>query len=364
MKKLNFILVIALILMQTSAFAQSEPADSTGLPGDNFSLQGALEMFKTSKSPEDFEKKINQEDNHVNNLDLNGDGEIDYIRVEDKMEGDVHALILQVPVNEDEVQDIAVIEIEKTGEESAILQIVGDEDIYGPDVYAEPFEEEAQMDGKGGPSADISVTRIVINVWFWPSVRFVYAPGYRVWVSPYRWAVYPRWWRPWRPHPWRWHHSRCTVYRTNYRVVHTHRVVNAHRVYRPHRSASVTVKKRTTTVGVKKTKSGKTVVGKKTTTTTVKKTPQGNKKAATRTTTTKAGKQGNKTGVKRTTTTTKAGKQGNKTGVKRTTTTTKAGKKGNTSGVKRTKTTTKAGKKGNKAGVKRTKTTTTRKRKN
>ncbi|KAA3626250.1 MAG: hypothetical protein DWQ02_20575, partial [Bacteroidetes bacterium] len=198
MKKLNFILVIALILMQTSAFAQSEPADSTGLPGDNFSLQGALEMFKTAKSPEDFEKKINQEDSHVNNLDLNEDGEIDYIRVEDKMDGNVHALILQVPVNEDEVQDIAVIEIEKTGDEHAILQIVGDEDMYGKDVYAEPFEEEAQMDGKGGPSGDITVRRIVVNVWLWPSVRFMYAPGYTVWVSPYYWRVYPRWWRPWR----------------------------------------------------------------------------------------------------------------------------------------------------------------------
>ena len=30
--------------------------DSTGLPGDNFSLQGALEMFKKASSPEEFEK--------------------------------------------------------------------------------------------------------------------------------------------------------------------------------------------------------------------------------------------------------------------------------------------------------------------
>lgn len=349
MKKLNFLLVFAFLLMQTSLLAQTEPADSTGLPGDNFSLQGALEMFKLSSSPEDFEKRINQEDNHVNNLDLNDDGEIDYIRVEGKKEGDFHALILQVPVNETEIQDIAVIEIEKNGEENALLQIVGDEDLYGPDIFAEPFEEETKMDGKGGPSGDITVARLVVNVWFWPSVRFMYAPSYVVWVSPYRWRVYPRWWRPWRPHPWRFHYSRAYVYHRSYRVVHTHRVVNAHRVYRPHRSASVTVKRKTTTVGVKKTASG-TVVKKKTTTTTtgVKKTPRGNKKAATKTTTTTGA-------VRKSDGTTKAGRK----------TTTKTAAKGkNKQGVRKTTTTTKAAKKGNKAGVKRTKTTTTRKRRN
>lgn len=66
--------------------AQNESGiDSTGLPGDNFSLQGALQLFQNASSPEDFEKQLNTESNHVNNLDLNGDGDIDYIRVVDKM---------------------------------------------------------------------------------------------------------------------------------------------------------------------------------------------------------------------------------------------------------------------------------------
>lgn len=57
---------------------------------------------------------INSEDNHVNNLDLNADGDIDYIKVIDKSDGDVHAFVLQVIVSETENQDIAVIEMEKT----------------------------------------------------------------------------------------------------------------------------------------------------------------------------------------------------------------------------------------------------------
>ncbi|MBP1651488.1 MAG: hypothetical protein H6Q26_1645, partial [Bacteroidetes bacterium] len=41
--------ISALLLCFTiavSASAQDQEADSTGLPGDNFSLQGALDLFK------------------------------------------------------------------------------------------------------------------------------------------------------------------------------------------------------------------------------------------------------------------------------------------------------------------------------
>jgi len=63
----------------SSETSETETAtDSTGLPGDNFSLAGALELFKNATSLESFEKMINEESNKVNNLDLNGDGEIDY----------------------------------------------------------------------------------------------------------------------------------------------------------------------------------------------------------------------------------------------------------------------------------------------
>ncbi len=95
-------------------------------------------MFQNSSSPEDFEKAINTEGNHVNNLDLDGDGDIDYVRVVGKMDKDFHVFVLQVSVSATENQDIAVIEIEKTGTETAIIQIIGDEDIYGEQVIVEP----------------------------------------------------------------------------------------------------------------------------------------------------------------------------------------------------------------------------------
>ena len=67
-----------------SAMAQEPQADSTGLPGDNFSLAGALDLFKRNIEMEKFEEELNTDTTHVNNLDLDGNGETDYVRVETK----------------------------------------------------------------------------------------------------------------------------------------------------------------------------------------------------------------------------------------------------------------------------------------
>lgn len=285
-----FSLLIALMSGMIHLNAQSQPGvDSTGLPGDNFSLQGALHLFKNAASPEDFEQQLNTESNHVNNLDLNGDGEIDYVRVIDKADGDVHAFILQVPVSEKESQDVAVIELEKTGDTSAVLQIIGDEEIYGEQVIVEPDGGEENVKGNKGGTPDVvalDLTRIVVNVWGWPTVRFVYAPVYRPWVSPWRWHYYPAWWRPWRPFSWRAWHPYHRHYHRSFVVVHTHRVTRAHRVYTPVRTTSVTVRHRHSTVigNYKVKRTTATVKGPRGNTTQVRKTtvkgPRGNVKAS------------------------------------------------------------------------------------
>ena len=344
MKRLHLGILIALLFAQAALLAQAPTPESTGYDGDNFSLEGALALLKTADSPEDFEKKLNQKDNDVNNLDLNQDGEIDYIRIEDNQGDGAHAFVLQVAIGEDDVQDIAVIEIEKTGTDEAILQIIGDEDVFGEQKIVEPYEESETTQGHKGGFGEFSERGIFVNVWFWPSIRFVYAPAYRPWVSPWRYRVYPRWYRPYKPRPYYVFAPLTVRYRVHYRPTTIHRVTRAHRVYQPRRRSSVVVHKRTTTV--RATKSTKMVKGKKTTKTTT------------------VGKKGNKVGMKQTQSTTKAAKKGNKAGVKHTKTTTKAAKKGNKAGVKHTKTTTKAGKKGNKARVTKTKKTTVKRRRN
>ncbi|MBK8505218.1 MAG: hypothetical protein IPL46_25275 [Saprospiraceae bacterium] len=90
--------------------------ERTGYDGDYFSLEGAIEIFKQAHSIRDFERKINSKNAYVNNLDLNFDGRIDYVRVEHRRQGDFHAIIMQVPIDKYDLQDVAVIEIEKSDE--------------------------------------------------------------------------------------------------------------------------------------------------------------------------------------------------------------------------------------------------------
>lgn len=248
MKRLSLISMACLMAFGYSAQAQYQDvsvyyADSTGLPGDNFSLQGALEMFKNSKNLEEFERNINSSDNKINNLDLNNDGKTDYIRVVDNFKNESHAIVLQVPVNKTENQDIAVIEIEKQGESQVSIQIVGDEDIYGENVFYEPTNEKdvKTAPAKGGPSANLFAANIWLNVWYWPCVQFIYAPHYAVWVSPWYWDYYPNWWRPWNPYPWRYHYGFNYHHHQRYFRSHSHYGMNAYQAYKPYRRTSVYV---------------------------------------------------------------------------------------------------------------------------
>lgn len=263
----NICILCLLSFLQLSTFCQD--ADLPEYTGDNFSLEGALALFKKCSSLEEFEKMLNEEGNNVNNLDLNGDGEIDYIVVNAMKEGDTHAIVLSTYLNEKEQQDIAVIGIEKVGPESAKLQIEGDADLYNENTIIEPKEDSESMNRihiydmavfdtydlhtrlkfQNGPSelfyssdmSSLDHRQIFVNVWFWPGVRFVYAPGYAVWRSPWRWGLYPKWWRPWRPVGHRVFVGRCARYRVFYHRVPSRRVVVAHRLYAPRRNHSTII---------------------------------------------------------------------------------------------------------------------------
>ncbi|MCO6491891.1 MAG: hypothetical protein J5I98_25975 [Phaeodactylibacter sp.] len=244
MKKLMFCWLLSVAFLST-AYAQYETA-RTGYEGDFFSLEGALDLFKQSHTLRDFERKLNTEENWVNNLDLDYDGRIDYIRVEHRRQGNFHAIILQALLDRYDVQDVAVIEIEVIGRGEAVLQIVGDEDLYGEEVVVEPVE--GYSDSRSGYHPDYGG---FVNVFYWEPVQYILGRQYVVYVSPYRWHYYPVWWRPWVPCAWNVFRPRIVIYHRHYHVVHIHRVVRVHNFYRPHRSYSYVVVQRTNEVRVK-----------------------------------------------------------------------------------------------------------------
>ncbi len=207
------------------------------VPGNNFSLEGALELFKRSESPEEFEKLLNSADSKVNNLDLNGDGYIDYIRVFDKYEGNVHAFIIQAVVSETQNQDVAVIELEKLANGKAVLQIIGDEDIYGIETIIEPSRQVRTYAGT-------TSSHTVVNVWAWPSVQYIYGPYYDGWSSPWGYYHRPVWYHTWRPIAYYHYDPIWRPYRSYYATCYTRRIEYAHHIYSPYRTTSVFVRNR------------------------------------------------------------------------------------------------------------------------
>ncbi len=241
MKKLIYLGLIMVTGLSFNTFAQD--SDSTGMPGDNFDLQGALQLFKQSSTLEEFEKKLNTESNAVNNLDLNGDNQIDYIRVIDKKEGDNHAIMLQVPVNNKESQDVAAIVIEKRSASEAQLQIIGNETLYGDEKIMEPVQDMPVK--KTGPDAyNAPAAVIFVNVWGWPCVQYIYDPWYSPWYSPYYWDYYPSWWYPWRPLYWNVYYQRVYPYHGWCQYTTYYQVPYAHQIYKNGYTNSAYVKSR------------------------------------------------------------------------------------------------------------------------
>ena len=112
--------VLIISLISFPAFSQTEDqaaeeATMLDLPGDNLDLFAVLDLFQQSKTIEDFEKSLNLEETGINNLDLNLDDKVDFIKVVTEQDGDDFTFVLQVDVSEEEIQDVAVILVSKGG---------------------------------------------------------------------------------------------------------------------------------------------------------------------------------------------------------------------------------------------------------
>jgi len=237
MKNLKF-KHLFLLLSFVSTISYASEADSLNKIGDNLDLFAVLETFKNSNSIKTFEEKLNTQNKKINNLDLNEDGYVDYIQVIDNAENNSHAIILRIDINEKETQDIAVIEIEKTNENTASIQIVGDIDLYGLNYLVEPKSNENKTE-----SILKSNAILYLNVWHWHPIQHLYSPSYVLWISPYRWNHHPHHWKTWKPYQRHTYYSFHKPHHHHYYVAHHHHSNHAHKLYQKHRKHSIAIKK-------------------------------------------------------------------------------------------------------------------------
>jgi hypothetical protein len=252
----NYILTPVLVLLLatgTMARAQGQEAESLGLPGDNLNLYAVMELFQKSETLESFERSLNDENSRINNLDLNGDGHVDYIRVIDNVEGNVHNIVLQVAINVRENQDVAVFTVWRESNDRVQIQLTGDESLYGRNYIIEPIFDEGDRGQTPNPGymgytqtvngQNVVVTRTTtFEIAMWPLVRFIFLPTYVVWHSPWYYSYYPSYWHPWRPYYWDYyygyHYHNYSYYYGHYRHWNDHRYPHWHDSYYSRRTYS------------------------------------------------------------------------------------------------------------------------------
>lgn len=206
-------LLLALFGASTTLLAQNQNNEKLGLPGDNLNLYAVMKLFQESETLEGFERNLNDPNSKINNLDLNGDNRVDYIRVIDNVDGDVHNIVLQVAINNRENQDVAVFTVQRFNDGKVFIQLVGDEDLYGKNYIIEPIYNDGDSgqtanpgyNGNNNSYGGQNITYIrtsPVEIGAWPVVRFIFMPGYVTWHSSWYYGFYPSYWHPWRPFYW------------------------------------------------------------------------------------------------------------------------------------------------------------------
>ena len=97
-------------------------------------LDATTELAKKSKDAADFERLLNSQSEAVNNIDLNDDGKVDYIKVTEYGSGEKRGFSLTDEISPGKIQEIATIDIER-GVDKATVQTTGNPSLYGPDSY-------------------------------------------------------------------------------------------------------------------------------------------------------------------------------------------------------------------------------------
>jgi hypothetical protein len=212
MKRILLTSVLAvLVAFGTTLKAQDYPEEYLGLPGDNLNLYAVMKLFQESETIEAFERSLNDENSRINNLDLNNDNYVDYITVDDYVDGDVHNIVLRDALDKNEFQDVAVFTVQKFPDGSVQIQLIGDEALYGKNYIIEPNYAETPNPGYTGKSNGNLAVNVIYTSSYdiarWPIVRIIYLPGYRVWRSSWYWGYYPVYWHPWRPLFWHYYYG-------------------------------------------------------------------------------------------------------------------------------------------------------------
>jgi len=137
MKKIGIALASVMLLL--AACDQNPPSQQNNVTVESnnappgFDVNKLAQLVKTSTDPQTLEKGINDPKNNINNLDLDKDGNIDYLKVE---EADKNRLNIVDNVSDGDSVTIARVKVDPSADNStADLSVRGNPDYVGYNNY-------------------------------------------------------------------------------------------------------------------------------------------------------------------------------------------------------------------------------------
>ncbi len=159
-------------------------------------LNAVAAAFAESRSVKEFEQIINSSRYMINNLDLNHDGWIDYLRVIETYRGSYHALLIQACLAPGMFQDVATL-IAEHRPDVLYVEVIGDRYLYGYNYIVRP----------------VFVKR--------PPMWDVYGrSNYACWSSPYYYGSFPSYYTQPKPIYLNHYQAYVNTYMTNHHYCH------------------------------------------------------------------------------------------------------------------------------------------------
>lgn len=159
-------------------------------------LNAVAAAFAESNSVREFEELLNSSRYMINNLDLNRDGWVDYLRVLETHRGYYHTLLIQACLGPGVFQDVATLIAERRSDR-LYVEVVGDRWLYGYNYIVRPvFVRRPPLWDVFGRSA------------------------YAVWWSPYAYGAYPSYYTHPKPVYLSHYQAYVTTYMHNHHYCH------------------------------------------------------------------------------------------------------------------------------------------------
>ena len=160
-------------------------------------LNAVAAAFAESRSVREFEQILNSSRYMINNLDLNRDGWIDYLRVIETHSGYYHTMLIQACLAPGVFQDVATLIAERRTN-ALYVEVVGDRYLYGYNYIVRP----------------VFVKR--------PPLWDVFGrPTYAVWTSPYYYGYFPSYYTQPKPVYQNHYQAYVTTYMSNHHYCHS-----------------------------------------------------------------------------------------------------------------------------------------------